>query len=223
MVRTDFLHRSTTEWSSQQAAETVHTWQRLLPWGLGTLKGAGTSLFEQGSTPREIFLLERGLAKLNCTLPNGQKALLSLSLPGQLVGGACVHLLDESYPVSALAATDCRVFSLSGGIMQRELQRNPEVAHFLLRQQGLDLYNQAVALVEAKILDTPELFAQFVRQLVAVFDPPRVRGPARLLLPLSDTEIASLLGITKEHFCRLKKQLQDEGRFHWEGHTLVIP
>ena len=77
--------------------------------------------------------------------------------------------------------------------MQRELQRNPEVAHFLFRQQDLDLYNQAVALVEAKILDTAELFSQFVRQLAAVLDPQRAHGSVRLLLPLSDTEIASLL------------------------------
>ena len=93
--------------------------------------------FEQGSAPREIFLLERGLAKLSCTLPDGRQAFLSLRLPGQLVGGACVPLLGESYPVSALAATECRVFSLSRETMQRELQQNPEVAHFLLRQQGL--------------------------------------------------------------------------------------
>jgi CRP-like cAMP-binding protein len=107
--------------------------------------------------------------------------------------------------------------------MQREVQRNPAVAHFLLRQQGIDLYNQAVALVEAKTLHAPELFEQFVRQLAAVLHPQPVRGPVRLLLPLSDVELASLLGVTKEHFCRLKKQLQDEGRFRWDGHTLVIP
>lgn len=77
-------------------------------------------------------------------------------------------------------------------------------------------------MVEAKTLNTPELFSQLVQHLAAVLDPHRTRGPLRLPLPLSDAEISSLLGVTKEHFSRLKKQLQDEGRFRWEGRTLVI-
>ena len=222
MALTDFLHLPATEWNFQQADETIRTWRRLLPWGLAGVKGAGTHLFEQGSAPREVFLLEQGVIKLSCALPDGHQALISLRLPGQLVGGACVHLLGETYPVSAVAATECRVSSVSGEAMQRGVQLNPAVAQFLLRQQGVDLYNQTIALVEAKTLNTPELFVQFVQHLAAVLHPQPARGPMRLLLPLSDTEIASLLGITKEHFSRLKKRLQDEGRFHWAGRTLVI-
>lgn len=170
MARTEFLHRP-IGWSSRQAAEVIHTWQRLLPWGLTTIKMPGMHLFEQGSPPREVFLLERGFIKLNCTLPDGQQALLSLRLPGQLVGGTCVHLIGEANSVSAIAATECRVCCVSADAMQRESYRNPEVAQFLLRQQELDLYNQAIAPVEAKTLNAPELFAQFVQDLAAVLDP----------------------------------------------------
>jgi CRP-like cAMP-binding protein len=223
MARTDFLHRPATEWSRQQAAETIRTWQQLLPWGLATIKASGTLLLEQGSFPQEVFLLERGLVKLSCALPDSRQALLALRVPGQLVGGVFVHWLGEYYPVSAITAIECRLSCLSGDVMQRELHRNPEVAPFLLRQQGFDLYNQAVALVEAKTLDTTELFAQLVRQLAAVLDLPRTPRPLRLPLPLSDAEIASLLGVTKVYFSRLKKRWEEKGCFHWEGHTLVIP
>ena len=223
MVRSDLLPRNATEWSARQAAETIRMWQRLLPWGLGTMKTSGTHLFHQGSAPRGIFLLERGLVKLNCALRDGQQALLSLRLPGQLVDGTGVHWLGESYPVSAIAATECRVCYVSSEAMLCALQRNPEMAQFLLRQQCLDLYNQAVALVDSKTLNAAERFAQFVQYLAAVLDLHRTRKPVRLVLPLSNAEIASLLGITKEYFSRLKKQLQKQGRFHWEGCTVVIP
>lgn len=72
-----------------------------MPWGLATVKVAGTRLFEQGDTQGQLFLLEEGLVKLSCALPDGQQALLSLGLPGQLLGGTCVPFLGESYPVSA--------------------------------------------------------------------------------------------------------------------------
>lgn len=223
MARTDFLHRPVTEWSNEKTAETIRIWQQLLPWGLATVKGAGTHLFEQGSAPQEIFLLERGLVKLSCALPDDRQVLLAFRLPGQLVGGMFVHWVGENYPVSAIAATDCRVSSISGEAMQRALDRNPAVAQFLLRQQGIDLYNQAVALVEAKTLNTSELFTQFVQQLAAVLDLPKTHKSLRVMLPLSDAEIASLLSVTKVYFSRLKKQWEAEGRFHWEGRMLVIP
>ena len=187
------------------------------------MKPSGTHLFEQGSAPREIFLLEHGIVKLSCALPDGQQALLSLRLPGQLVGGMFVHWLGETYPVTAIAATECRAASLSGEVMQRALDRNPAVAQLLFRQQGVDLYNQAVALVEARTLNTSERFAQFVQHLVTALDLPRTPRPLYLPLPLSDAEIASLLGVTKVYFSRLKNQWEEEGHFHWEGHTLVIP
>ncbi len=172
--------------------------------------------------PRQVFLLERGLMKLSCALPNGQQTILSLRLPGQLIGDAYIHWLGESYPVSAIAAIDCRVCCISIEAIQAELQRNPEVAQFLICQQGLDLYNQSAALIEAKTLNAPERFGQFVQHLTIVFDSNRARGPVRLPLPLSDAEIASLLGITKEYFSRLKKQMQKKGHFQRKGRTLVI-
>ena len=223
MPHTAFLPRPAAAWSAPGAADTIRTWQRLLPWERATVKMPGTRLCEQSSASSEIFLLERGVVKLSCTLPNGQPTLLSLRLPGQLVGGTCFLLLSESYPVSATAATECRLCRIRSGSMQQELNRSPEAARFLLRQQSLDLYNQAVALVEAKTLNTSARFVQLVRQLTAVLAPDRARRPLRLPLPLSDAEMASLLGVTKEYFNRLKKQWQNEGRFRWEGRTLVIP
>ena len=222
MPHTAFLPRPAAAWSAPGAADTIRTWQRLLPWERATVRMPGTRLCEQSSASSEVFLLERGFVKLSCMLPNGQPTLLSLRLPGQLIGDTCVHLLSESYPVSVTAATECRVSRIQREAMQQEVNRNPEAAQFLLRQQSLDLYQQAVALIEARTLTTAERFAQCVRHLTAVLELPRTRGPRRLLLPLSDAETASLLGVTREYFNRLKKQLQSEGRFRWEGRTLVI-
>lgn len=197
MVLSDSLPRSTTEWSVQKAAETIRMWQRLIPWGLAAIKVSGTHIFHQGSAPRGIFLLERGLVKLNCTLRDGQGILVSLRLPGQLVDGTCVHWLGESYPVSAVAATECRVCHVSAEAMLLALRQNPDVAQFLLQQQCLDVYNQAIALVEGKILNAPERFAQLLRHLATVLGLNGGRRPVRLELPFSNTEIASLLGVTR--------------------------
>jgi CRP-like cAMP-binding protein len=79
-----------------------------------------------------------------------------------------------------------------------------------------------VALVEAKTLNTLERFTLLVQQLAAVLEVPRTQRPLRLPLPLSDGEMASLLGVTKEYFSRRKRHWESEGHFHWEGRTLVI-
>lgn len=106
--------------------------------------------------------------------------------------------------------------------MLEMLGQNAELANFVVQLQDIDLYNTAVALVEMKTLRAHERLDRFFWDIAVVIGDRRADQSMHLILPLSDKEIAQLLGFSVVHLKRSRQQLEDMGWLRREGHRGVV-
>ncbi len=106
--------------------------------------------------------------------------------------------------------------------MLAAMRDNAELANFIVRLQDIDLYNTAVALVEMKTLRPYDRLERLFWDLAAVVGNRRADHSMHVILPLSDKEIAQLLGFSVVHLKRSRKQLEDMGRLRREGSRGIV-
>jgi len=97
-----------------------------------------------------------------------------------------------------------------------------ELANFIVRLQDIDLYNSAVALVEMKTLRPYDRLGRLLWDLAAVIGNRRADRSTHLILPLSDKEIAQLLGFSVVHMKRSRAQLEAMRRLRREGSRGIV-
>jgi CRP-like cAMP-binding protein len=114
------------ERNATQGAQDLATWRRLLPLLPPQHYPERHTIFTQGDTPRNVFILARGIVKLTCDLPDGQQSLFARRYPGQILEG-CAYGLKLPYPVSATAVIPCEIHSLCVDRMIEAEQGNPDV------------------------------------------------------------------------------------------------
>lgn len=212
---------SVASWSAARAREHVQTFRRVIPIGTVVSFEKGLEVFAHGSKPEEVFLLESGIVKLAYTLPDGSTQLFSLRYPGQLVE-ECAFVLRIPYPVSAFAVTRCQIYRIEAERMLGAMRENIELANFIVRLQDIDLYNSAVALVEMKTLRPYDRLGRLLWDLAAVIGNRRADRSTHLILPLSDKEIAQLLGFSVVHMKRSRAQLEAMRRLRREGSRGIV-
>lgn len=221
MQNLEYPRNPAASWTPVRAREQVQTIRRLIPVGALFRFNKGLQIFAQGSRPEEVFLLESGIVKLAYTLPDGTTELFSLRYPGQLVEG-CANVLRIPYPLSAFTITPCELYRLDAQRMLSVMRQDAEFANFIVRLQDIDLYNTGVALVEMKTLRPHERLERFLWDLAAVIGYRKADGSVRLVLPLSEKEIAELLGLSVMHLERSRKKLEQTGRVRRQDSRALI-
>lgn len=92
----------------------------------------GQFIYLQGTPPTEFYYLEKGSARSFISSPEGAERLLTLHREGDLMGEA--SFFDQCPRVSsAVAVTECSVFSIDGPRLERSFQAHPELAFPMLR------------------------------------------------------------------------------------------
>jgi CRP/FNR family transcriptional regulator len=167
--------------------------------GLGwTLKLApGQTLFHEGDPATRVFTLTRGTLKLYKLLADGRRQVMGFLHPGDFLGIS----VDDEHAFSAEALEDSQLcwfprnrfddFIDDHSAMERELYR--KAAHELaVAQQQLVLLGRKTA---------TERMASFLLHLVERDD--GAAGPSLVRLPMSRSDIADYLGLTKETVSRV--------------------
>lgn len=182
---------------------------------------AGVELFKQGSYAREVYMVERGLAKLIRVTEEGQEIILGLRSSGWILG-ANSAILGKPYPLSAVTLTRCRLRCIQAEQFIRLAQSNLEFSWYLQIHQNNELNDHLAHLVGLRSLSARQRFEQLLFRLVSSMEPDRSRGATRFKLPMKRWEIAQLIGVTPEHLCRLQRHMEQEGLLQKEGRWLII-
>jgi CRP/FNR family transcriptional regulator len=165
-----------------------------------TLKlGTGQTLFHEGDPATRVFTVTRGTLKLYKLLPDGRRQVTGFMHPGDFLGMS----IDDEHAFSAEALEDAQVcwfprnrfddFVEEHGSMERELYRM--AAHELAAAQ------RQMVLLGRKT--ATERLASFL--LLLAERSTQVCGrPANIVtLPMSRSDIADYLGLTKETVSRV--------------------
>lgn len=170
-----------------------------------TLKLApGQVLFHQGDPATRVFTLTKGMLKLYRLLADGRRQVTGFMQPGDFLGIS----IDDEHAFSAEALEPAQLcwfprnrfddFVEDHGAMERELYRM--AAHELAAaQQQLVLLGRKTA---------TERLASFLLAFAARADGPQDPGTDVVRLPMSRSDIADYLGLTKETVSRVISALR---------------
>jgi CRP/FNR family transcriptional regulator len=187
--------------------------------GLGSTQRlrAGETLFHQGDDAALVYTVTRGALRLSKLLPDGRRHVTGFMFPGDFLGIS----VDDAHAFSAEALQDselCRFprsrfddFSESHAEMERELYRL--AAHELAAaQQQMVLLGRKSAL---------ERLATFFLSLLERAE--RTGGSASrfVRLPMSRSDIADYLGLTKETVSRVLALLKQQRLLRLEALDVI--
>lgn len=179
------------------------------------------TIFTQGTPAQHAFLVESGLVMLQRFLPDGCGGALRLAFVGEWVGeGAC--MLCSPHETTAVALTECRLKRVGATELRLTLSTVPAAATLMLTSQAWALHRSLEALLGFHLLSARERFRELLSLLVAQTSVANSAARTRIPVPLTDSEIAELIGVEKRHFLRIRKQLDAEGGIRWTGGSVVV-
>jgi CRP/FNR family transcriptional regulator len=179
----------------------------------------GEVIAHQGEDVRSLFLVTEGAVRLSSVTATGREAIIGLLGPGDVFGEWA--LLDEPSPVEARSVGTTRLVGLPASSIRTLIERRPEAAEQLLRTVASRLHRTSAALELALVGDLRARVAARLRELAAHHGVAG-RGGVRLGVPLTQGELARMVGASREAVNRTVGALTARGLVRSAGPWLVI-
>lgn len=164
----------------------------------------GEPLFHEGDSAGQVFNLTEGALKLYRLLPDGRRQVTGFLLPGDFLG---ITQADEQ-AFTAEALLPSRLCSFSRGRFAEFAAAHPELERELYRLAAHELaaaHEQIVLLGRKSAL---ERLASFLLDLERRCRPDPGAATGEIDLPMSRSDIADYLGLTKETVSRVLAELK---------------
>lgn len=162
----------------------------------------GAAILRRGEQPGAFFGVAQGQLKLTLRGHHGEEKLLRVIVPGETFGELLVFSARPS-PIDAVALCESLVVAFPARQVSALVERDPPFARSALASLA-DQIHELVEEIEAETLLT-------ARQRIAAYLVALAKGASRVRLPVTKTLVASQLGVTKETFSRLLRELVDRG------------
>jgi CRP-like cAMP-binding protein len=187
----------------------------------------GEVIFHEGDPADALHVVASGSVKIVLSSDEGEEAIIATLHPGDFFGE--LSLLDGS-PRSATAAAieAAETLSLPRETFLEEISRNANLRDCLLRSLAGELRRLTGHVEELHFLDLSGRLASRLVHLAhdAVPAPHRTedgRIEATLEWPFTQSDLAAMIGATRQSVNRLLVDLVDRGLVRIERETLVIP
>ena len=172
---------------------------------------ARTFLFHEADPVSTVYLVERGMVRVERTLRSGRTILLTLAVPGELLGELAV--VDPA-PHSATAQTvvDSRVLAIPADSFAALMREHSELSFTVLARVTARLRGLTEQFVEATSLSASGRVATRLLALVRAAEAtPDAAGVVELRLPISQEELAQWAGLSREGAVRGLSDLRAAG------------
>jgi CRP-like cAMP-binding protein len=203
-----------------QAARILARWKLLLPVGPAYRYARNSVIFSQGDSAQSVFLLSRGITKLVSASPDGEISILGLRYPGDLIGDWWE--MKSNLPISAIAIVPCEIHRVDIRQVRAGAERNSDVAEFHREALRRDLCNLAARHLELLRVSAAERLEGLLWDLAAVLGGSESAGALRLILPLSNQEMADLCGLSASHYKQVRHDLEATGRLRHCGRRIWV-
>lgn len=173
---------------------------------------AGESIFHENDISNSAYTLRKGLIKITKSLPDGRVQIVRVLLPGDLFGFD--GFAGENYNHTATALTECEVCRLPLNDLAKLRENNSEVDRSMMARWIKNLRQTEDMLLELGAKKASEKLASFILNLSQAdnrIDLYKSREDQWVPLPLSRSEIGSLLGLTIETVSRFLSGWKREG------------
>lgn len=177
----------------------------------------GELIFKEGGPVQHIIYIRKGFVKLVKKGVGGKDFILSISKKGSYLG---IQNLDESIKTnyfSAITLTKSEVCFIDRHCFSNLLKQNGEFALKVLSTVFSDEMNYFDRLVKNVQQQLPGRLANTISYFSK-----EVYGKNSFALNLTQTEIAALIGTSRESVSRILKEFQDMGIITLKNNVLTI-
>jgi CRP-like cAMP-binding protein len=170
---------------------------------------AGAKLIEEGYAAPGLHILVSGLCKTYRTLPNGAAQTLALMAPGDLM--ACSAYVLDRAPSHVIAVSACSVVLLPRARLEPLLDLYPDIARTLWRMTAREMSILQEWMVGMGRRTAAAQLAHLLCELIERLPARRTDGQHCCDLPLTQMELADVMGLSPVHVNRVLQQLRAEG------------
>lgn len=169
---------------------------------------AGQTIFYEGDVGDALYLIARGQVRIYHPSATGHEVTVAIHRPGEIFGE--LALIDDQ-PRSASAVTMCPTVAVVLGqhAFQQLLRDHPAVATALLRELAIRLRNSTIAVYRTH-LAAQQRVGGLILDLAQRYGVPTAHG-TRIDLVLTQDDLASMCGLTRETINQVLGQLRDRG------------
>ncbi|HTU41028.1 MAG TPA: Crp/Fnr family transcriptional regulator [Candidatus Aquilonibacter sp.] len=185
-----------------------------------TVMPEGAILFIEGQTPRGIFILCSGKAKLSTTSKEGKVLILKLAEAGDILGLSAA-ISGTSYEMTAETVTPCQLNFIGRSDLMNLLQNESEVgmhAALWLSREFQGAYRDIHDLVLAR--SSSGKLARLLLSCARQAANDAQEQPLRF--PMTHEEMAQRIGSSRETVTRLLSELKKKRLIRLEGVNLII-
>jgi CRP-like cAMP-binding protein len=180
----------------------------------------GEPIFYQGDPGHTLYIVEAGQVRIYVQSEDGQELSVTVCGPGDLFGEmAVIDGLPRS--ASAIAMEPTRVLSLSRERFREQLRRSPQFALNFMKALSVRIRSSTRTMDTLTTLNVPSRVARKLLELAQKHGAPEPGG-VRLGLNLTQTDLASLLGTTRESINKALGQFKKQGWVSQQGGQIVI-
>jgi len=174
---------------------------------VGTVQAtrANDGILRQGDEGTSLVIVLDGVVRISMVTPNGREIILDYAEAGAVVGEIAV-LDGQPRTASAIAMWAGRILRLSRSAFEGFIERHPKVAIRLLREMARRLRETDITIESDRAFTTGPRLARYLKRLTDQ----KVHG-TRLTRDLSQTELGSFVGISRENINRQLAAWASEG------------
>lgn len=182
---------------------------------------ARKALCERGEQGNELFIVIEGKLKVRTTSEDGKEVILGYIEAGEVVGE--MALLDGQ-PRSAdlVAVQDTDLLAIEQRAFLSFLESHPKVGLGIMQALTQRLRKAGILLEDARFLDLKSRLAKTLYRLAQEHGRTVAGGGIRIDLKISQEELGSLVGATRENVNKLVRAWVDEGVLETSQSTVIV-
>jgi CRP/FNR family cyclic AMP-dependent transcriptional regulator len=171
----------------------------------------GSTLFEEGAGSEQVMIVLNGRVKISHFTADGREIILAVRGPGELLGELSA-IDQEPRSATALAAETVEALVMTVEDFQQYISSTPRAAMVMLVGLVRRLREADRKRIEFAAYDTVGRVALRLLDLAREFGEKEGRGSAvRITVPLSQQELAGLIGASREAVSKALQHLRTRG------------
>jgi CRP-like cAMP-binding protein len=180
------------------------------------------TIFHQGDPGDSLYIIEMGAVKIVLPSPEGEEAAIIATLgPGDFFGE--LALLDGApHSATVVAIEPTEVLVLRRDVFEQLIDTDRGLRIALLAGLAGELRRLTGHVEELHFLDLPGRLASRLVRLARELDPDAV-GEVALPWPYTQSDLAAMIGGTRQTVNRLLADFAEQGLIRQEKDTIVIP
>lgn len=213
----DVWHLRSVDWLSELPTEDL---DKLQSASIARQYQGGEMVFVPENDPHELFVLERGLVRIFRLSRDGAETTFGYVAPGEAFGELAVFG-DYSRESFAQATRPSRVWKIPGAVFRQLLTSHPDLVLAVTRQIGARFKRIESRIENLVFRDARSRVAHILLELAEDFGRDEA-GLVVLDIDITQAELATLVGITRQTANGCLRELEQEGLLTRQGRHLAL-